>query len=56
VAHTSNEPAWHHWPLALTFNAAFAAAAAAALQSVTVWKGTIREYKAKLAKKMGVVH
>jgi hypothetical protein len=26
------------------------------LQTVRVWKGTIREYKAHLAKKMGVVH
>lgn len=26
------------------------------LQTVKVWKGSIREYKAHLAKKMGVVH
>jgi ATP-binding cassette subfamily F protein 2 len=25
-------------------------------QTVKIWKGTIREYKAHLAKKMGVVH
>jgi hypothetical protein len=43
--------------IALTIGVAAAAAAAAAfLQTVRIWKGTIREYKAHLAKKMGVVH